>query len=526
MARTALVCRSQSRSKASTSSPARGAAAPPGTVAETPREPANPIDVLRQALGLALLDHLDRVLDVAQERVCRAERSGLVARDHLAALERIERRQRAAHADGIVVTSVNELKHLHDELELTDAAGAELDVAHVPHAHPPKLLLRVDALLHPPKVFDRLVVEMAPEDEGTNTANEGLAEREISGDGSRLDVDAALPGIAPPLVVDERVGDRVDDRPAAALRAQPQIDAEDEPVFGRVADHVGDGRREPREELVCDRRVVTHAIAPVVVRHVDVRAVVEVLAAELAETEDDERNRRAVDGDRVTALARERDAAARGGDTQRGLGERCDRFERLGKSRSAEKVARADAKHLSTRNLTQRARDLVDLGVARDGGESDDTVDARIRAHGRRRRHRANAGRETRESAPAPCSSRARRRGRRAPRSATRAGHQHRPPWRAARGRRSRRRETARPPRRHEAPAAKARARAAADRLEFAPRSARSSLTGSSCVALGKKATRRRCRHEATAPPRVVRSGDHPARAAGTQRSTVVRDPF
>ena len=122
-----------------------------------------------------------------------------------------------------------------------------------------------------------------------------LAEREVAGDGPDLDERLPLPGAAERVVVGQRAGQRPGQRAAVAFRPQPQIDA-----VGQAA--VGVGRQQPHH--LADDRAKNSSLPMLVIalaagraflvveeHQVDVAAVVQLLAAVLAEGEDDARDR-------------------------------------------------------------------------------------------------------------------------------------------------------------------------------------------------------------------------------------------
>ena len=126
---------------------------------------------------------------------------------------------------------------------------------------------------------------------------------QVAGDGADLDERLPFPGAAQRVVVGERAGQRARQRAAVAFGPQPQIDA-----IGLAA--VGVRRQQPHdladdagEELVvADAGDALAARGPFLVvdeHQVDVAGVVQLLAAELAEGEDDAAGRLA--GRRCTA---------------------------------------------------------------------------------------------------------------------------------------------------------------------------------------------------------------------------------
>src|SRR5207249_10803987 len=138
------------------------------------------------------------------------------------------------------------------------------------------------------QVLERPEVEVAAVDEGHELGDEAFAEGAVPAPRTGLQPRGALPRLPPGLVVRERRRERDDDRPLAAARAEPEIDAEDEAVARDLAERARHLLGEAREELPERAARRLFAVALVDVDQIDVGAVVELLAAELAHTENDE----------------------------------------------------------------------------------------------------------------------------------------------------------------------------------------------------------------------------------------------
>ena len=102
-----------------------------GAVAQGPGQPAQPGHVVvgRQQVGAAQAVQLQPVLDGPQPAVRLREVAGVLAADVALLGERRQRRQRAAAAHRRVGAAVHELEQLHGELDVAQAALAELDLA-------------------------------------------------------------------------------------------------------------------------------------------------------------------------------------------------------------------------------------------------------------------------------------------------------------------------------------------------------------------------------------------------------------
>src|SRR5207253_10210397 len=228
---------------------------------------------------------LQLVLDVAQEAVGAGERRGLLGAHVAARGELAERGERAPLLEAGILAAVHELLRLDDELDLANAAAAELDVA---RAGARVAQRRVHTPLHHLEVLDRGKVQVAAVDEAEELVEQRLAERPVAGDRPRLQPGRALPRLPEGLVVGERRGERDGERPLAAARAQPEVHPEAEPLGRHVAQRAGPLRRQAREELPVRPPPRVGTVALVDVDQVDVGAVVELAAPELPHAEDDE----------------------------------------------------------------------------------------------------------------------------------------------------------------------------------------------------------------------------------------------
>ena len=205
-------------------------------------------------------------------------------------LEPRDGEQRVGVADLGVLAAVEQLEELDDELDVADAAAAGLDL----DLGGPR---RDGPLLDPPlqrlDLADLGAAEVASIDERLDRVEEVAAEVEVAGDRAALDQGLPLPGPAGRLVIAERRRQRAGQGPLVPLGPEPHVDPVGLPqgrVVGEQADEVAP---HPGEELgVGDRpRAVGLPLVVVEEDQVDVRAVVELLAAELAQPEHHEPRR-------------------------------------------------------------------------------------------------------------------------------------------------------------------------------------------------------------------------------------------
>ena len=201
----------------------------------------------RQGVGLLVRHHLQAMLDAAQEIVSRAE---FVARGFIDPAVGGEPRQhgeRAAAAQRVVAAAGDQLLRLHEELDLADAAAAELHIM----AFDRDLAVAaigVNALLHLVDIGDGGVIEIFAPHERREFAQQFFAGGEVAGAGARLDQRRALPVLAAAAVIIERGIGRDGDLGRRRIGTQPQIDAEDVAVGGALLHQLDEFARQADEK--------------------------------------------------------------------------------------------------------------------------------------------------------------------------------------------------------------------------------------------------------------------------------------
>ena len=198
-------------------------------------------------MGLLVGHHLQPVLDETQEAVGGVE---IVAH----ALRRSSRPRQAPPASAAsadaqlgMAAAGDELLGLHEELDLADAAAAELDVVALDRDLV-VAAIGVDLALHGVDVGDRGEVEIFAPDEGRERGEQRFAGRDVAGARPRLDQRGALPVLADALVVVERRRGRDRDLGRGRIGAQPQIDAEHVAVGGALLQELHQRAREAHVE--------------------------------------------------------------------------------------------------------------------------------------------------------------------------------------------------------------------------------------------------------------------------------------
>ena len=175
--------------------------------AQHARDPLQPLVGFRQRVRLLVVDHLDGMLDAAQEPVLPGQRVARLGGDPAALRQLAEHRHGRAAAQLRKTPAGDQLLRLDEELDLADAAAAELDVVPL-HRDLAMALVRMDLALDRMDVGDRRVVHVFAPDVGLQLLQKRFARREVAGHRARLDHRGALPVLAAALVVGQRGLDR------------------------------------------------------------------------------------------------------------------------------------------------------------------------------------------------------------------------------------------------------------------------------------------------------------------------------
>ena len=258
-----------------------------------PREVCGP---LRQLVHLAVGGHLQAMLDAPQEAVSRAQFARGTARHVAGANQHAQCTQRRGHPQCWIAATPHELQGLSQELDLTDAAFAQLHVVagdarqRVHSVGQRAALVLVDAALHGVDVGDRGEVQASAPDEGADRLEECAAQRQVTSHRACLDHGSTLPVLAHAFVVGDRRRQRDSGRCHGWIGPQAQIGTED------VA--VGVARLHERHETACDAgrkeahrmaigRVRVYWCSRVVEQHeVHIGGIIQFTGTELSHAED------------------------------------------------------------------------------------------------------------------------------------------------------------------------------------------------------------------------------------------------
>ncbi len=209
-------------------------------------EPGTRLRVIRQLVGLLVIQSLQAIFHAAQEAIGIGE----LIRRRWAQTPAIgqpgQNIQQLPAPQGHVLATAHQLERLHDELDFPNSAGPQLDVLrHILAGH-----FLSNEPLHIPQRSEHAVVQVAPIYKGGEDLLEKLRRVSVGGrDGFCFDIGVAFPVAA---VLDEiglqgRQAHR--QRPRAAKGSQPRIDA----VYRAIR---GGGIQQPNNELAqLDKKV-------------------------------------------------------------------------------------------------------------------------------------------------------------------------------------------------------------------------------------------------------------------------------
>ena len=153
--------------------------------AEKAREALKLFSLGRQRLRLLVIHHLQAMLDRAQKTIGVLHVVARLGVDPAVVAKLVERRQRVAVAQVRITAAGDQLLGLREELDLADAAAAELDVVPLDR-NLAMAAIGVDLPLHRVHVGDGGEVEILSPDERREFVENRLASRDVAGAGTRL----------------------------------------------------------------------------------------------------------------------------------------------------------------------------------------------------------------------------------------------------------------------------------------------------------------------------------------------------
>ena len=274
-----------------------------GVVAQEGRERGHAGLVGRDGMRLAVVDHLQAMLDTAQKTVGFGQLVGGFRGDVTGGGQCLERVAGDAAPQRGIAAAEDELLGLGEELDLADAATTELHIV-AEDLDRAAAAMGVDLALDRMDVVDRREIEMLAPDVGRHVRNEGRPDGFVAGNGVRLDHGGALPVLADALVVEFRGLDRHRQWGRARIRAEPEIGAEDVAVGRRLRHELNQQAGRPHE--VARQLLVSgqgRGVAVVEEDEVDVARVVEFAGPQLAHAQHGEGCRLRVAAERELPVA-------------------------------------------------------------------------------------------------------------------------------------------------------------------------------------------------------------------------------
>src|SRR5262249_42567659 len=86
------------------------------------------VRVGRHAMGLRVVQHLDAVLDVAEEFISAVQRVAIGGVDHARFCQRVERLERTRRTQAFVASAEDQLLGLREQFDVANTAAAEFDI--------------------------------------------------------------------------------------------------------------------------------------------------------------------------------------------------------------------------------------------------------------------------------------------------------------------------------------------------------------------------------------------------------------
>jgi hypothetical protein len=203
----------------------------------------------RQGMGLAIVDHLQSMLDAAEIMIGGVEVVGDRALDAPSRDQRFESRESRRRPQFRLAAAPDELLGLDEEFDLADATTAKLDVV-AANADRGAALVGIDLAFDRMNVLDRGEVEALAPQEWAQVRVEGVARRAVAADRSRLDQRRALPILAHALVIHFRGQNRDHGWRGSRIGTKPEIGAEHVAVLGAFLKECHQCMAELYEELL------------------------------------------------------------------------------------------------------------------------------------------------------------------------------------------------------------------------------------------------------------------------------------
>ncbi len=323
--------------------------------------------VAGQPLRLRIVQILQAMLQVAQEHVRFLQRRGLGFRQQIIGGELVQQGARRPHAQRGFLAAADELEHLGDELDLADAARAQLDVVgHVLARH-----LAADLLVQLTHGAEHAEVDVFAEHERHAQPFQFVDARRLAGDRPALDPGVAFPFARLGIEVILQHGQAGHQWTGIAVGPQAHVDAEHVTVRGGLVQRQDQAPAQAAEKLeIADAaRPGSLAVLRVDEDQVDVGRGVELAATQLAHGHHHHALRPAGGVERLAMhpgkLAVQ--AVERRAHTQ--FGQLGQRARDLGEVRQSVQIARHDQREHPFAQTAQKCpqRGIVAAGIAQPG---------------------------------------------------------------------------------------------------------------------------------------------------------------
>ncbi len=344
-------------------------------------------------MRLPILQHLQPVLEAAQEAVGVAQLDHRAGRQRTPALECAQRVEQGRGLQAAILAAAHQLQRLHDELDLADTARPELHVAR----EIAPLHFAFDEALHFAQRLEHAEIEIAAIDERPHGARLDLDVGVCRGDRARLHPGVALPcaAVAQEIILERRKPR--DQGSAVTERTQAHVDPENESVDRARVEEANQRLTEPREEFLVRNRARAVGVTELGEQEheIDVGGEIELAATELAHADHHEWLRRARGPARRTEAGDEtrRRVAARRFD--RGIGEGRKFREGFLDPGPAGKIAPRDAHHFAAAPAPDPCLEFRLRGVRAFGQRGGGEIRRRTRREQRAGEQRRNHGRIT-----------------------------------------------------------------------------------------------------------------------------------
>ena len=215
-------------------------------------------------MSLLIIQHLQTVLESAQEQICLVQTRDCRITQQLGATQARQHRQQRYFAQQGILTTANQLQRLRSEFDLADAAGPQLDViGQVTSYH-----LAGDQTAHLTQRIEHAKIKVASINKRPQHIRLYRRKQSLTGQRPRFDIGIAFPVAARRLQVVFKRCKTADQRTAIAVRSQPQVNTEHKAVGGAFIEQTNQHTRLLQKELFAtERQRPVSAIARCVQQH-------------------------------------------------------------------------------------------------------------------------------------------------------------------------------------------------------------------------------------------------------------------